>query len=306
NRLDVWTRMGMPSLKLEFPHVGASDFAGEIIELGANVQNYSIGDRVAVNPTISCGFCLHCRSGEISLCDDIHLMGEHVWGGAAEYAIVPSTNLLLLPDDVAFVEAAAVALTALTSYRMIRNRAQIKPGELVLVTGSGGGVGTISVQIAIELGGRVIALTSNKDKESNARELGAEHVINYRENPEWGKEVWEYSGRTGVDIVIDSSGEKVFPQAIRALAKGGRYVTCGATTGTKGEVNLALLFWKQLSILGSTMSSHAEFEEVMDLFFQGRIAPVIDSVYTFDKVTEAHKRLEDPEHMGKIVIDMEL
>jgi len=306
NRLDIWTRTGMPSLDLNFPHVGGSDLSGIIHWIGKHVTHVKIGDRVAVNSTLSCGHCQHCLDGEVSLCSEIKILGEHVWGGSAEFAVVPSLNVIHLPDNISFVDAAAVSLTSLTAYRMLRTRAQVRPGETVLVTGSGGGIGTIAIQIAVQLGARVLALTSSSEKESKALKLGAEKVFNYHNNPSWGKEIWDYTGKLGVDVVIDSAGQAVFPQAVRSLAKGGRYVTCGATTGSHGELNLSLLFWKQLSILGSTMASHIEFREVMGLFFLGKIRPVIDSIYSFDQVIEAHQRLEDNDHIGKIVVDLDI
>jgi NADPH:quinone reductase-like Zn-dependent oxidoreductase len=306
NRLDIWTRTGLPNLEITFPHVGGSDLSGIIHWVGNNVTHVKIGDRVAVNSTLSCGHCKPCLEGEISLCVDINILGEHVWGGSAEFAVVPSLNVIHLPEYVSFVDAAAISLTALTVYRMLHTRAKVRPGEIVLVTGSGGGIGTVAIQIAVHLGARVLALTSSKEKETKALELGAVKVFNYHDNPSWGKEIWKYTGKLGVDVVIDSTGQAVFQQAVRSLAKGGRYVTCGATTGSQGELNLNLLFWKQLSILGSTMASHQEFREVMALFFSGKIHPVIDSIYSFDQVVEAHNRLEDPNHQGKIVINLDL
>jgi len=305
NRLDVWTRQGMPNLDIEFPHIGGSDFAGIVEQCGEGVTSVKVGDRVVVNPTISCRKCLHCRSGEISMCDQFQILGEHQNGGAAEYAVAPATNLLPIPEDIDVADAAATALTAMTAYRMIKTRAAIRPGEVVLVTGSGGGVGTMATQIANHLGGTVIALTSSQKKMELAKKLGATKVINYKEDDDWGRTARKLSNQNGIDIVVDSAGQAVFNTAVRSLAKGGRYVTCGATTGRNGEINLAALFWKQLSILGSSMASHQEFEEVMHLFFTGKISPVIDSTYRLDEIQQAHERLENPEHTGKIVIRLD-
>lgn len=305
NRLDIWTRQGMSSLKIEFPHVGASDFAGIIEEMGSSVSDFAIGDRVVVNAGVSCNKCEPCKSGEPSLCEEFGVLGEHSWGGAAEYAVVPAKNILHIPEHIDFTTAAASALTAMTSYRMLVSRAGIRPGDFVLIIGSGGGIGTIATQIAHELGGRVLATTSSEEKVKLSHELGAELVINYHNQEDWGKKIWEYTGKRGVDIIIDSTGESVFKQAVRSLTKGGRYVTCGVTSGYRGDLNLALLFWKQLSILGSTMASHQEFREAMYLVFSKKIKPIIDSVYSLDQIKEAHRRLEDPEHIGKIVIEME-
>ena len=300
--MDIWVRNGLPNLKLDFPHIEGSNFSGIISKIGNKVSLFDIGDRVVVNAGISCRTCLTCRSGQQSLCDQFKLLGEHVWGGAAEYAVAPESNLVKIPDYMSFEIAAAAALTSLTAYRMLVGRAEIKPGEFVLITGGGGGIGTIAVQMAHHFGGRVIALTSTEEKAMKLKELGAEHVINYIENPEWGKDVWNYTEKRGVDVVVDSVGEVIWKQAIRSLKKGGRLVTCGATSGFKGETNLALLFWKQISILGSTMASDREFVEAMDLVFYGKITPVIDSVFPLDNIRDAHKRLESGEQTGKIVL----
>jgi NADPH2:quinone reductase len=302
NRLDIWTRDGMPSLKLKFPHIGSSDFSGVVKEIGDNVSTVKVGDRVHVNAGISCKSCYQCKNIEESQCDTFHLLGEHVNGGAAEFAKVPETNLSVFPDHISFEEAAAVPLTALTVYRMLKTRARLKSGETVLVIGAGGGIGVMGVQIAKALGGSVIALTSTKEKEEKLKTLGADHIINYRENPDWGKAVFQYTRKRGVDVVVDSTGDKVWENAVRSLAKGGRLVTCGSTSGPWGKTLIPLVFWKQLSILGSTMASDKEFREAMNLFYQGKINPVIDRVYPMEETRDAHKRMETGEHMGKIVI----
>ncbi|OLS16853.1 MAG: Alcohol dehydrogenase [Candidatus Heimdallarchaeota archaeon LC_2] len=305
NRLDIFTRNGHPSLKLPLPHVGASDYSGIIIEVGENVENFKIGDRVLVNAGLSCKVCTSCLSGENSECDKFSMIGEHHWGGAAEYAQVPITNVLKIPDFIEFVDAAASSLTTLTAYRMLHTRAKIKNDELILIIGASGGVGTMGIQIAKLSNATIIAITSTDEKLEKLQKLGVDHVINYREFPNWSKEVYNLSksmGRKGVDIVLDSVGEAVFEQAIRSLRKGGRYVTCGATSGTSGRINLALLFWKQLTIMGSTMASDSEFKDALQLLFDNKIKPVIDKVYNFEEIKDAHDRLESGNHFGKIVL----
>ncbi|MHA2170762.1 MAG: zinc-binding dehydrogenase [Candidatus Kariarchaeaceae archaeon] len=304
NRLDIWVRNGFPALKIQLPHIGGSDFAGIVQATGKDVKNVITGDRVVINAGLSCKECAACKHDDHSNCEKFILLGEHVWGGTGEFARVPATNVMKIPDHITFEMAAATSLTGLTVYRMLVTRASIKSGERILVIGAGGGIGTMAVQMATVFGGKVIALTSSKEKEEIARKLGAEHVINYKDQPEWGKEVWTYTQKRGVDIVVDSVGEVVFEQAIRSLAKGGRYVTCGATSGNSGKVNLALLFWKQLSILGSTMASDSEFQATMELLFSGKITPVIDSVRPIEEIQEAHRRLESSEHSGKIVLTL--
>ncbi|MDH5401525.1 MAG: zinc-binding dehydrogenase [Candidatus Heimdallarchaeota archaeon] len=305
NRLDIWVRRGLPTLKLEFPHVGASDFAGVISEVGGDVKNLNVGDRVVVNAGISCRRCYECRSGEQSLCGNFHLLGEHVWGGAAEFARVPASNILKIPDNITFTTAAASSLTALTVYRMLVTQAVVRPGQIVLVTGGGGGIGTMAVQMANALGARVIALTSTLEKENKLRELGAELVINYREDEGWSKTIYGYTGKRGVDIVVDSVGEVFWEQALRSLKKGGKLVTCGATSGFGGKTNIGLVFWKQLSILGSTMSTDKEFKEALSMVFSGKITPVIDSVLPLEQIKDAHEKLESGNVMGKVVLTID-
>lgn len=304
NRLDIWTRQGMPTLNLSFPHIGSSEFVGIIEKVGDEVVEFNPGDRVVINAGIACRRCLQCRSGDHTLCAKFKMIGEHIWGGAAEYAKVPWTNLLKIPDNVKLIDVVATSLTALTVYRMLK-RANFKRGMLVLVVGAGGGIGTMAVQMTYVLGGRVIAITSSKEKEVKVKELGAELVINYKELPNWGKEVWNYSKNEGVDVVLDSTGEIVWEASLRSLRKGGRLVTCGATSGGLGTTNIHLVFWKQLSIIGSTMASDSEFREAMALIFSGKIHPVIDSTFQFNAIKEAHERQEDPNHIGKILIQIE-
>lgn len=307
NRLDLWTRNGSPQLKIPLPHVGGSDVAGVIDKMGSSVKNFSIGDRVVINAGISCRECEKCRIGQESECIFFHMIGEHIWGGAAEYVKVPMYNILKIPNSVSFEDAAASALTSLTAYRMLVGKSHISSGDLVLVIGASGGVGVMGVQIAKYFDATVIALTSSKMKAKKLLELGADRVINYKEMESWSSDVYELSkeyGKKGVDIVFDSVGESIFSQAIRSLGKGGRYVTCGATTGSTVSINLALLFWKQLSVLGSTMASDSEFKAAMQLLFDGHIKAVIDSRYQINEIQNAHKKLEERMHFGKIVLQV--
>ncbi len=301
NRLDIWVRNGSPTLKIPLPHIGASDFAGTVEEIGSDVSLFNVGDRVVVNAGIGCGVCEVCRAGEQSLCNEFKMIGEHIWGGAAEYAVVPQTNLIKIPDNITFETAAAAALTTLTTYRMLK-RAKIAPNDDILVIGASGGIGTIAVQMAKYMGKRVIALTSTEEKEKKLLELGADITINYNKTPEWSKEVWRITNKKGVDIVVDSVGQMVWKNALRSLKKGGRLVTCGATSGINGETNIALVFWKQIEIIGSTMASNSEFIEAMNMVFNKKISPVIDSIYSIDEIKNAHQRLESGEHFGKIIV----
>ncbi len=305
NRLDLWVRNGSPALKIPLPHIGGSDFAGIISEVGSKITQFVVGDRVVANAGLSCKNCDNCLRDEQSLCQSFKLLGEHEWGGLAQFVKVPESNIIKIPDHISFDTAAAAALTSLTAYRMIKTQARIRSTDNVLVIGAGGGIGTVAVQIAKCFGNKVFALTSTDEKVKKLIDLGADHVINYREIRDWDKELWKLTDNNGVDIVVDSVGEVVWKKALKSLAKGGRLVTCGATTGIKAETNIALLFWKQLSIIGSTMASDSEFREAMSLVFDKIIVPVIDSKYPLEQIQDAHRRLESGQHMGKIIIQID-
>lgn len=305
NRLDIWVRNGSPALTIPLPHIGGSDFAGIITEIGSKITLFRVGDRVVANAGISCKKCDNCLRDEHSLCQSFKLLGEHEWGGLAQFVKVPETNIVKIPEHISFDTAAAASLTSLTAYRMIISQARIRSTDNILVIGAGGGIGTISVQIAKQFGNKVIALTSSKEKAEKLIELGADHVINYIENPDWDREIWKLTDNMGVDIVVDSVGAAVWKKALKSLAKGGRLVTCGATSGIKGETNIALLFWKQLSIIGSTMASDSEFQEALSLVFSNKVIPVIDSKYSLEQIQDAHRRLESGQHMGKIIIQID-
>ncbi len=304
NRLDIWVRNGSPYLKLQLPHIGGSDFAGIVNKVGKNVKSVKIGDKVVINAGLSCGNCIKCMKEQESECINFSMIGEHSWGGAAEYAVVPEKNVVKIPDDFEIKEAAAAALTTMTAYRMMR-KSNIERGDLVLVIGASGGVGVMSVQLAKYFGATVIALTSSENKAKRLIEIGADYTVNYSNNENWSREVYELSkklDRKGIDIVFDSVGEQVFEQAIKSLSTGGRYVTCGATTGNTGKINIALLFWKQLYIMGSTMASDNEFREAMKLVFDKKVHAIIDSEYMIDDISKAHNKLENKNHFGKILL----
>jgi NADPH:quinone reductase-like Zn-dependent oxidoreductase len=254
-----------------------------------------------VNPSLWCGHCEWCRKGEESLCESYRIIGEHLHGGFAEFAAVPARNVLPIPDDLAFEDAAAVPLVYQTAWRGMISRGRLRPGETVLVTGGSGGVSTAAIQIAKLAGAYVFAVTAGAEKASRLQELGADVVID-RDRSDFSKEVWQATGRRGVDMAFDSVGETVWPDILRAMARNGRLVSYGATTGSKGNVEIRLAFWKQLQIIGTTMSSRSEFEEVMSLVFQKELEPVIDIVWPLEKVRDAHRRLEAGEQFGKIVL----
>ena len=299
NHLDLWVRRGLP-IETTMPHIGGSDVAGEVVEAGAGVAPDVVGGRVVLNPSLSCGTCEWCRRGEDPLCEAYRILGEHTQGGFAEFVAAPAANLYRIPDDYPFERAAAAPLAFLTAWRALTTRAQLQAGERVLITGASGGVSTAAIQIARHIGARVYALTTTENVE-RVRALGAD-VVYDRNQVDYSREIWAETGKRGVDVVLDSVGAALWQHNLRVLARGGRFVTYGATTGHVGEVDIRTLFWKQLDILGSTMSNRAEFEAVMALVFSGKLEPVIDVAWPLERAREAHERLEAGEQFGKIVL----
>ena len=301
NRLDLFVREGLPGLKLQMPHIPGSDGAGIIAEIGANVRNLKVGQRVTINPGLSCGACEFCLAGEQSLCGDFKILGEHCAGTAADFVCVPAVNVLPIPDVFPFEQAAAVPLVFLTAWRALMSRAQVRAGEDVLILGAGGGASTAAIQIAKKAGARVFVTSSSDPKLEKAKQIGADVLINYS-TQEWDKEVYKLTNKRGVDVVFESVGAATWLKAIRALRRGGRLVTIGATTGPNPQEEIRQIFWKQVDILGSTMSNQREFREVMKLVLRGELKPVIDVVLPLERAQEAHARLAKGEQFGKIVL----
>ena len=299
NHLDVWLRRGLPG-DWPMPHIGGGDVAGIVAGLGPGVEGVQPGRRVVVNPTLSCGHCEWCARGEHPLCADFAILGEHTQGGFAEYVVVPAANIYPMPEGFDFTLAAAVPLVFSTAWRGLISRARLRAGEDVLVTGASGGVSTAAVQIAKLAGARVFAVTTSENVE-RVRELGAD-VVYDRASVDYSREVWRDTDKRGVDVVLDSVGQATWTQNVRALAKDGRLVVYGATTGPDASTDLRLLFWKQIRIIGTTMSSRDEFENVMGQVFRGALRPVVDEVLPLERAREAHERLEQGRHFGKIVL----
>jgi NADPH:quinone reductase-like Zn-dependent oxidoreductase len=300
NHLDLWVRRGLP-IETTMPHVGGSDIAGVVADLGPGVVGVETGARVVVNPSLSCGHCRYCVAGETSLCPDYRIIGEHTDGGFAEYVAVPAANVYRIPDATSFETAAALPIAYQTAWRAVVSRARVRPGDDVLVLGASGGTALAAVQVAKLAGARVFAVTSGAENGARLRELGAD-VVYDRTRVDFSKEVYRDTGKRGVDVVVENVGEATWKGSVRALAKGGRLVTYGATTGPRGEVDLRVLFWKQVEIIGTTMASRAEFEEMLRVAFRGDLRPVIDSVLPLERAREAHERLEAGDQFGKIVL----
>ena len=299
NHLDLWVRRGLP-IETTMPHIGGSDVAGVVDALGPGVDPAWAGARVVVDPSLYCGECEWCRRGETPLCEHYRILGEHTQGGFAEYVTVPARNLYCIPDAYEFETAAAAPLVFLTAWRGLATRARLREGETVLVTGASGGVSTAAIQIAKHLGAYVYAVTTGAHVQQ-VKDLGADVVFD-REAVDISKEIWRATGKRGVDVIIDSVGSATWKQNLRTLAKLGRLVVYGATTGPMAESDLRLVFWKQLEILGTTMSTPDEFRTAMDLVFSGALKPVVDSVLPLEEIRTAHERLESGDHFGKIVL----
>ncbi|UCC52521.1 MAG: zinc-binding dehydrogenase [Anaerolineaceae bacterium] len=302
NRLDLWVLQGWPGLNLKLPHIMGSDGAGLIAATGKNVTNFAVGERVVVNPTLSCGRCFFCRSGRDNLCKDFAIIGEHVDGFFAQYAAVPARNLLKMPDHVPFAAAAAASLVYVTAWHSMISRGQLRAGESVLIVGAGGGVNTAAVQIAKLAGaGPIYVVGSSREKLDLAHDLGADVTIN-RQEEAWGEAVYEASGRQGVDMVVDNVGAATFFTSLRSLKKGGRLLTVGNSSGPKLELDNRLIFARHLSVIGSSMGPTSDYETVMSLVFDGRLRPVIDSLTPMQEGLSALIRLDDGEVLGKLVL----
>jgi NADPH:quinone reductase-like Zn-dependent oxidoreductase len=303
NHLDLTVRRGIPTLQLTLPHILGADLAGEVARLGSDVTGFEPGDRVVANPGLTCGKCEFCVAGDDSLCPEYRILGEHVPGTYAEYVAVPARNLLPIPVDMDWLPAAAAPLVYMTAWRLLITRARVRPGEDVLILGAGSGLSTAAIQIAKLAGCTVYTTSSSEAKLKRAKEIGADVVINYREMS-WSKAVWELTGKRGVDVVLDHVGEATFKDSVRSLRKGGRLVIPGATTGPMPQLDLRYLFWRQLSVLGSTMANRREFEEVMKLVFMGRLTPIVDRVFPLRNAADAHAYLEKGEQFGKVALSV--
>jgi NADPH:quinone reductase-like Zn-dependent oxidoreductase len=301
NHLDVWTRRGLPGVTLELPHIPGSDGAGVVSAVGADVTRFEPGDRVAVSAGVHCGECEFCRDGEPTMCVDYHLIGEHRPGVHAEQAVVPADNLVSVPDHVDWETAAAAPLVFQTAWRMLVTRADVDPGESVLVLGASGGVGHAAVQIAAYAGAEVYATASSDEKLEYAESIGADHTINY-EAENFADEIRERTGKRGVDVVVDHVGAATWRDSLKSLAKGGRVVTCGATTGHAPETDINRIFWNQLQVIGSTMGSPGEVDDVIELVWDGPFEPRIRDTLPMSETAAGHAMLENRDGFGKVVL----
>ena len=301
NFLDIWVRRGWPGLKLEMPHWCGADVAGEIVALGPQASGWQKGQRVVVDPGVSHTADEFTRRGEDSVSPGYHVLGEHRRGGAAEYIAVPTSNLAAIPDDIDFPEAAAPLLVSLTAWRMLMHRAGLRAGESVLVVGAGGGVNSMAIQIAKLAGAVVYVVAGNPEKSERASQLGADVVID-RSQEDWGRQIYQLTAKRGVDVVVDNVGQATINTSMQAVVRGGRIVIVGNTSGPRAEIDIRFLFAKQISLIGSTMGSHQDFLDVLNLLWAGRIKPVIHRVMPLSEGREAYKMMEAGQQFGKIVL----
>jgi NADPH:quinone reductase-like Zn-dependent oxidoreductase len=304
NRMDVMVRNGWPGLKLEMPHINGADGAGEIAEINGVSSDLKHGDRVVINANLGCGTCEYCLAGKDNMCLNWHLLGETIRGTYAEYVCVPLRQLYKLPNEFDVHQAAAVALVYQTAWHSLVKRGNLQKGETVLIVGAGGGVNTASVQIAKLMGAQVVMVGSDAQKLAMAESIGADILINGSKEADWSKSVFLATNKRGVDVVVDNVGT-TFMQSLRTLRKGGRLLTVGNSGGPKFEIDNRYIFAKHLSIIGSTMSTLADFREVMDLIIAGKLKPILDKMYPLKEAATAQERLWKNENFGKITLDIE-
>ena len=301
---DIWARRGLPGMKFDLPHISGSDGAGEVVEVGSAVTEVQAGQKVLTHPAISCRTCEACTSGHEYFCRKFRIWGFQTGpydGGHAELARLPETNVIPIPTNLTFEEAAAIPLVLLTAYHMLVTRAQLKAGEDVLLWGASSGVGHIGLQIAKILGARVIAVAGTDEKCNKARDLGADEVINYN-TQDVVKEVRQLTNKKGVEVVFEHTGQTTWERSVASMAWGGRLVICGNTTGHEAKTDLRFLFNKQLSLLGSHQGNKAELLKGLKWVESGKIKPVIDSTYPLKDIVRAQEKMEMGRHFGKIVL----
>jgi NADPH:quinone reductase-like Zn-dependent oxidoreductase len=299
NYLDVWNRRGV--VKLPLPHISGADIAGEIA--ASTDPDLPAGRRVMLQPGLSCGHCNACLSGRDSFCPRYDVLGSQSDGGYAELVRVPRANVIPLPDAIGFVEAAAFPLTFLTAWQMLFTKAGLRSGEDVLVLGAGSGVGQAAIQLARFHGARVFATAGTEEKLARARELGATEVINHH-TQDLPAEIRRLTSNRGVDIVVEHVGEATWERSVKCLTRGGRLVTCGATTGHKAGIDLRFLFARQLSLIGSYMGFKGELLRAAQLFFAGHVMPAVDRTFPLQDAAAAQTHVEEGRHFGKVVLEV--
>jgi NADPH:quinone reductase-like Zn-dependent oxidoreductase len=301
NHLDLWVRGGLPNVPIPLPHIPGSDVSGEIAQIGSDVSTVRVGQKVVLAPGVSCGKCAACVAGLDNRCRQFTNLGYMIDGGCAEFVRAPEVNCLPYPENLSFEEAAAVPLVFQTAWHMLVSRAELQPGEDVLVLGAGSGVGSAAIQIAKFFGARVIATAGTPEKLEKARQLGAEYMINHK-SQKIREEVRRITNKRGVDVVVEHVGTATWDDSLASLAPSGRLVTCGATTGYDAKVDLRFLFSRQLSLCGSYMGTKVELQIVMKLVAAGRLKPIVDRIFPLAEAVAAHAYLESGQQFGKVVL----
>ncbi|HXM35976.1 MAG TPA: zinc-binding dehydrogenase [Pyrinomonadaceae bacterium] len=301
NHLDVWVRGGLPGIEIPLPHILGNDIAGIVREVGELVSWVKSGDQVMVQPGVSCSHCDDCLRGQDNFCREYDIIGYRRDGGYAELVAVPGVNVIPKPKKLSWAEAAALPLVTLTAWHMLVTRANVQPGENVLIQAAGSGVGSIGIQVAKLRGARVLATAGSAEKLAKAKELGADEVINYTRE-DWPKAVKQLTERQGVDVVFEHTGAATWPGSIASLKSGGRLVTCGATSGFDARTDIRQIFYRQLTILGSFMGAKAELLDAMKFVESGRIRAVIDQSLPLADARKAHELMEDRAQFGKLVL----
>ena len=301
NHLDVWVRGGLPGIKIPLPHILGSDIAGVVLEVGSLVNWVSVGDEVLVQPGVSCGHCAECLAGRDNFCRDYDMLGYRRNGGYAQFVAVPGVNVIPKPGNLSWEAAAALPLVTVTAWHMLVTRANVQPGEDVLIHAAGSGVGSIGIQVAKLRGARVIATAGADDKLAKAKALGADELINYR-NEDWPQQVRRLTDRRGVDVVFEHTGAATWPGSIAAAKNNARIVTCGATSGYDAQTDLRQVFYRHLTIMGSFMGTKAELLAAMKFVERGAIRAVVDQSLPLEDARRAHELMEDRAQFGKLVL----
>ncbi len=303
NHLDIRARRDRPEVQ-PFPHILGSDISGDVAEVGMDVHNLSVGDRVVLSPCIPCEQCLDCLNGDENLCDFQELLGFQTNGGYAEYVKAPAKNAIQISADLSYVDAAAIPIAYLTAWHMLVTRAQVRPGDDVLVLSAGSGVGSAGLQIAKLCGARVFATASTDEKLKRAREMGADFTINYTQT-DFSEAVHDVTDGRGVDVVFEHVGAATWEQSVASLAKKGRLVSCGVTTGNIGEIDIRKMYQKQLTLMGSALGTTSELRAIIGLAEQGKLTPIIAQVLPLQAAAEAHRIIEARENFGKVCLQPE-
>ncbi|MGR3179164.1 MAG: zinc-binding dehydrogenase [Candidatus Anammoxibacter sp.] len=304
NHIDIWIRQGIPAYKMDLPHVSGCDVSGVVEDVGKNVADVNVGDKVIVAPGLSCFKCDECISGNDNLCDSFKIFGAGTHGGYAEFVKAPSNSIIQMPNSLTFVESAAFPLTFLTAYHMLVSRIDLRVGQNILIIAAGSGIGTAAVRIAKLLGARVIATVGSEEKVEKLEIMGVDDIINYNQE-DFAKRVLDLTDGRGVDAVFENVGPETWEKSISCLAKNGKLVTCGATSGPNVDISLRTLFMKQLAIYGSVMGTRKELFEIIRFVLAGELRITIDSVFELKNARKAQEKMLARKNFGKIMIEME-